>query len=140
MEKKKYKVADIRRGAICKLQIFDHNGKPIANTKYELCLDGVRISATTDGQGWIKEFDSIGIQDCSLQIAGYTYLISFKNEHTEDIVYWQSLLNALGFNAGPLDGIKGRQMTQAIRSFQRQTGLNVTGNINEETKKKMKEI
>ena len=42
-------------------------------------------------------------------------------------------LNQLGYNAGPVDGISGRKTTDAISNFQRNNGLQVTGELDEAT-------
>jgi peptidoglycan hydrolase-like protein with peptidoglycan-binding domain len=39
----------------------------------------------------------------------------------------QQALNDLGYDAGPVDGVMGRKTRGAIRAYQRQTGLPVTG-------------
>ena len=44
----------------------------------------------------------------------------------------QRALNALGFDAGPPDGIAGPRTRAAIRGYQNQAGLPVTGVVNEE--------
>lgn len=44
----------------------------------------------------------------------------------------QRLLNDIGFAAGPADGIAGRQTRKAVRDFQSENGLPVTGNITDD--------
>lgn len=39
----------------------------------------------------------------------------------------QSLLNRIGYKAGPVDGVYGQQMIQAVMQFQRNHGLSVDG-------------
>lgn len=41
----------------------------------------------------------------------------------DNVLELQELLNQLGFDAGPVDGILGGQTRSAIRQFQRQTGM-----------------
>ena len=41
----------------------------------------------------------------------------------------QALLNRLGYDAGTPDGLIGAQTREAIKSFERKTGLEETGNV-----------
>lgn len=45
----------------------------------------------------------------------------------EDAALLQTMLNSLGFDAGPVDGRIGRRSTRAMSSFQRQASLEETG-------------
>ena len=49
----------------------------------------------------------------------------------------QRRLNHLGYEAGVPDGIQGRDTTRAIRRFQREAGLRVTGDLNVRTLRKL---
>jgi localization factor PodJL len=42
----------------------------------------------------------------------------------------QTALNQLGFDVGTPDGVAGEKTADAIRSFERQTGMNESGKIN----------
>ncbi|WP_366657361.1 peptidoglycan-binding domain-containing protein [Fodinicurvata sp. EGI_FJ10296] len=44
----------------------------------------------------------------------------------------QTLLNRLGYNAGPADGLMGPRTRSAVRSFQRAHDLSVTGEVNQD--------
>lgn len=44
----------------------------------------------------------------------------------------QTLLNRLGYNAGPTDGLMGPRTRSAVRSFQRAHDLSVTGEVNQD--------
>lgn len=39
----------------------------------------------------------------------------------------------MGYPAGPADGVMGPQTETAIRNFQRDKGLNATGELNDDT-------
>ena len=45
----------------------------------------------------------------------------------------QEKLDRMGYQAGPADGVMGRRTETALRNFQRDKGLNATGEINDET-------
>ncbi len=50
--------------------------------------------------------------------------------YRQDIAETQRLLNELGYDAGPVDGQMGPATRQAIRSFQRDSGVPITGEFN----------
>ena len=56
------------------------------------------------------------------------------------IVFVQTQLIRAGYNPGPADGIFGRKTEMAIRQFQKDRGIEVTGNINKETLSLLKTI
>lgn len=58
-------------------------------------------------------------------------------EHDSDILEVQRRLTELGYNPGPIDGVWGKKTQAAIREFQRNNGLPVTGRLDEETKKRL---
>jgi TPR repeat protein len=51
---------------------------------------------------------------------------------TGDILRAQTLLSRLGYNPGPADGIAGERTLEAIRQYQRETGLEEDGQITSE--------
>lgn len=50
----------------------------------------------------------------------------------EDVRWVQSRLNALGHDAGPVDGLMGPKTREAVRQFQRVAGLGMDGRIGDE--------
>lgn len=55
-----------------------------------------------------------------------------KSATTDPIGLTQQLLTKLGFNVGEADGKMSARTTNAIRLFQLQSGLKVTGEVNED--------
>ncbi|MEN0000827.1 MAG: peptidoglycan-binding protein [Pseudomonadota bacterium] len=49
----------------------------------------------------------------------------------------QAILNANGYNAGPVDGLMGNQTREAISAFQADNGMDPTGEVNEELVRKL---
>ena len=49
----------------------------------------------------------------------------------------QEELQAMGYNPGPLDGIWGRKTKRALKKFQYESGLTVTGKIDRPTKERL---
>jgi peptidoglycan hydrolase-like protein with peptidoglycan-binding domain len=54
-----------------------------------------------------------------------------------DILIVQQRLDAFNDNPGPIDGIWHPQTTEALRAFQAQHGLPVTGELDEATRKEL---
>jgi hypothetical protein len=67
-------------------------------------------------------------------IANYTKYSSGKLPDME-LRAAQLYLTYSGYDAGPIDGLAGSSTADALSSFQRCSGLNVTGKINDETLK-----
>ena len=62
---------------------------------------------------------------------------STKTDMARDIKQIQTLLALLKFNPGPIDGILGRKTTEAIKAFQRDIGVPVTGKIDDNLKSQL---
>jgi hypothetical protein len=63
--------------------------------------------------------------------------VSSKTDTSKDINQIQTLLSLLKFNPGPIDGILGKQTTNAIRAFQLDIGVPVTGKIDANLKSQL---
>ena len=60
-----------------------------------------------------------------------------KPDASKDVSQIQTLLTLLKFNPGPIDGILGKQTTKAIRAFQLDIGVPVTGKIDANLKSQL---
>ena len=60
--------------------------------------------------------------------------VSSKTDISKDVKQIQTLLSLLKFNPGPIDGILGKKTTKAIRAFQLDIGVPVTGKIDNDLK------
>ena len=63
--------------------------------------------------------------------------VSSKTDVSKDVNQIQTLLSLLKFNPGPIDGILGKQTTNAIRAFQLDIGVPVTGKIDANLKSQL---
>ena len=63
--------------------------------------------------------------------------VSSKRDISKDVKQIQTLLALLKFNPGPMDGILGSKTTKAIRAFQLDIGVPVTGKIDENLKSQL---
>lgn len=66
-----------------------------------------------------------------------TEVISPETLDLRTVAGIQSVLNKLGFDAGPVDGYGGHQTTRAVQLFQLQHGLQVDGIVGPQTREAM---
>ena len=83
------------------------------------------------------------MKQISILILGLSLALFMGSSFTEggsyepEVFQAQKVLRVLGYNPGKLDGIWGKVTQRAIESFQRDSGLPVTGRLDEETKAKL---
>lgn len=63
--------------------------------------------------------------------------VSVAREYNPTVDSAQKRLTDIGYNPGVVDGIWGKKTENALKKFQRDKGLSVTGNLDEATKKKL---
>ena len=118
-------------------QVIDRKGEPIGGEPYTMNIGGAVVEGTTDRSGWTETFDIDGAADAILSVAGMTYEIQFVDAN-EGVQGAQSVLNALGFNAGPVTGQMSEQTKEALRAFQKANHLEVSGTLTDVTKDALK--
>lgn len=64
-------------------------------------------------------------------------LIEIAESEDHDVYQVQKKLKELGYDPGSADGIWGKKTTSAVKSFQRNNGLPVTGQLDEQTRTKL---
>jgi N-acetylmuramoyl-L-alanine amidase len=132
--------------ALVQLNLNDPAGNPYAGKKWELRVSGKVFSGTTDDKGGLKQKVDPGAKEGDLTL----YLDDKKKlEWTIDIGGLdpidtisgvQCRLNNLGYNTGAdAMGTLGPGTTHALRDFQNDNDLPVTGEITDETRKKIRE-
>jgi hypothetical protein len=120
-----------------RLQLCDFTGQIFKNTTYTLKLDGRDMPGTTNDEGFTR-LHTCTVSKGALKVRSQSYDLSFDPDLQPSMLHAQSMLNALGFNAGPLDGIKGRRTEDALRAYQRERKLKVTGELDEATQKALR--
>lgn len=127
-----------------RIRIYDEFGKPAKNTQYELVIHGVNNrKGTTSGDGELR----LSIPPTATEAR------LFLGEHRREISLYlggldpltetsgiQARLANLGYTPGPIDGLMGPRTRQAIRDFQDQYALTVSGQPDDATRAKLKEI
>ena len=72
------------------------------------------------------------------------YILSFSiggaAQFNQEIYQAQKALKELGYNPGKPDGIRGKATEKAIKYFQVDTGLQVTGQLDDQTKEFLEKL
>jgi len=84
-----------------------------------ICSSGFLFTPLASGNGWDQGSEQTEVLQLNL----------------EQTVGMQRMLNEQGYNVGNTDGIVGEKTRTAIRQFQQEQGLTVTGQPNVETLK-----
>jgi len=133
-----------RKGEPCKLKVqLMKAGKPRANEKYVLNLDGNPISGTTDGEGKFEHFIPGESRTAQLMLRGGQEVIPLRLgdlDPCDQATGIQQRLNNLGFDCGSEDGDVGDVTREAIKKFQAAFDLEATGEANDATINKLKEL
>lgn len=137
----------VRKGARCKLRvrfrILGSDGKEtkLSNEAFTLDLDHKIINGNTDGAGGVRQSIDPGAGRGFIRIRGrkFPFNLGALDPH-DSISGMQARLNQCGYNAGPVDGIIGPRTQAALRKFQKDQGLSVTGEQNQETNDALEKV
>jgi hypothetical protein len=133
-----------RKGEPCKLKIqLLKSGKPRANEDYVLELEGKLIQGKTDGEGKLEHFIPGEAKSARLTLRNGKEVIPIRIgdlDPVEEASGIQQRLNNLGYECGSEDGAIGDATKEALKRFQADYKLNVTGEADDATKSKLKEL
>lgn len=132
-----------RLGVPSKLRIrLMDDDQPRANESYTLVIGGKIFSGKTDSDGWLEQPVSPDAGEGKILVGEeqeeYVLKVGYLDP-IEEISGVQARLNNLRFDCGPVDGLLGPTTESAIRRFQRQYDLPVTGQPDAATQKKLLE-
>lgn len=134
----------VRKGipAKLRLRLIDDDDAPRADLAYRLDLDGTVIEESTDGGGWLEHNIHPGIDKATLVIEGWPALTLLLGDldPIDEFRGIQGRLRNLGFSCGRLDGKPGPRTEAALKQFQKQYDLDVTGEVDDQTRDKLKEL
>lgn len=125
-----------------KMQFLDEEDKPLANQNYIMEIDGISSTGTTDGDGKIEQIIPPNAKSGKIVIGEirHEYLLNFGHiDPIEEISGVQGRLNNLSYDCGIVDGVLGQQTKEALLAYQKDHGLNQTGDIDAETRQHLKE-
>jgi N-acetylmuramoyl-L-alanine amidase len=138
-----------RPTTLLRLRVQDDQNKAFANKKYRLTIDGVMTEGQTDGDGLITQKISPSAIKGSLLVwiyddphaPGVPFPLDLGHlDPVTEVSGVQGRLNNLGFDCGPVDGLMGPDTEDALRAFQAQMGLQVTGQPDSATQAKLLEV
>lgn len=137
-----------RKGVPIKFQLrLLSGGKPRNGLKYRLAIDGSNVGeGTTDGEGWIRQ--PLSPDACSARL---TLLPDGQPPETHTLVLSgldpidtvsgaQSRLANLGYYTGESSGELDDATVAAVSGFQKGLGLPATGQLDDATLSKLKEL
>ena len=131
------------KGVPAKLRVhLEENGKPLKNLDYKLDIDGKVVEGTTDGEGLVEASIPPGARSAVLYVdhgARVYHLDLGHVDPVDDLAGVQQRLKNMGFFFRPIDGKESPQLTQAISRFQAAQGLDATGELDDDTKKKLED-
>lgn len=128
--------------ALYRLQLFDLE-RPRANQKYRLTVDGKLYEGRTDEHGVLEEKIPTHSKEGELVIGpdNYTLLIRFGYlDPINEISGAQKRLNNMGYDCGAANGELNEATRAALTDFQRRFELELTGELDQRTLKKLEEM
>ena len=115
------------------------NTEELGSTDRRVCEIAIRHStgaweSDPDFNGWVSEARKRGLTtaECGNLLALENIIDKDKAVTSASVREAQRHLNALGYDAGPADGISGRRTRAAVSSYQRRQGLPETGTVTSE--------
>ncbi len=137
----------LRKGVPSKLQIrlLDADGNPRANLKCVVDIDGTRHINKTDADGWVRlpitpnaKAGKIIIEEDGVT---ESYVLNLGHlDPIKEIAGIQQRLENLGYSCIDERGSLGDRTKAALRRFQKQYGLNESGEVDQTTTAKLHEI
>jgi hypothetical protein len=146
----KPRVEKVETGALHRFQVKGHlrpfsvvlktpDGKPLADTEYELIVDGRSITGTTDGSGKLEANVPVAAQQADVRLgASWIRLRIGGLDPITTIKGIQGRLYNLGYAPGPIDGVAGPRTASAIAAFQGDHGLTPNGRLDDATRDEIK--
>jgi len=132
-----------------RLVIKNSKGEPYAGKKFKLTVGADTYEGTTGGDGLVEQKIVGHEEDAGLQVwlkedgSGKPLTWKLKIGHldpVEEPTGVQARLNNLGFKCGAVDGNVGPRTQAALKAFQTKMGLSATGEIDDDTRNKLREL
>jgi hypothetical protein len=130
--------------------VKDERGRTAAKKPYLLEVDGLITEGETDGDGLLESPIPATATEGRLRLwwgedtsPGSAHEILLKIgqlEPTERLRGIQARLNNLGFRCGSVDGVPNPATEAALRDFQQRHGLDVTGQADAATSRKLEQL
>jgi hypothetical protein len=120
------------------------NSLALANQPYILDVDGRTHEGTLDADGKLDVGIPAAAREGTLRVGTGERQKVFplklgRLNPVDDLRGVQARLNGLGFVCGPVDGLLGPLTRNALRLFQRDAGIEVTGRPDDATRRRLKQ-
>ncbi len=132
---------------LLRINVEDACGHHVGNEPYQLTVGGLELTGTTGGSGELEHPIPTDAEQARLTIKGHTFEldIAHLNPLTADspdrgVSGAQGRLLNMGYDVGAVDGDLGSQTRQALEQFQRDNGLEVSGELDDATRAKLMEL
>ncbi len=126
------------------LRVVDANGAALTDTEYKLVPTGTaERRGRTDKQGVLREELPLSVKQAKLEVGELRFDLDIGHlnplERTDDdgVSGAQARLKNLGYRTGKIDGKLGPRTEAALRAFQTDEGLDVTGTLDEPTRTRL---
>ncbi len=139
-----------RQPVMLRLCVRDDQHQPYANTRYRLRVGDRTWEDTTDGQGKLEKEIPADAEEGELTIfpagsspqdPGYGFPLSIGELNPpEEVSGIKGRLSNLGFDCGAIDDSIDEATQEALRAFQARFGLQQTGEIDQATRNKLREL
>jgi N-acetylmuramoyl-L-alanine amidase len=130
-------------------KLLDGGDRPLAGKKYELSVAGKQYNGVTDGSGelsveipldaktgelklWLTDNDPASVREWTLQLGHL--------EPVETIFGLKGHLSNLGYDCGDVDDNLDDKAKDALREFQKEHDLPVTGENDQATRSKLRAL
>jgi len=127
------------------LRLLDLKRRPRANVEYTATVDGDSSNGRSDGDGYITITVPPNARELKLKVTEGSktdeYILPLGSiDPIDELSGVQQRLTNLGYSCASEEGTLGELSKAAIRAFQKEMQLNVTGEIDDATRQKLKQI
>jgi len=128
-----------------RLRLLDLKRQPRVNVDYIATVDGVNFRGQSDGGGYINIRVRPNAQQLKLKVTEGTktdeYTLPLGSiDPIDELSGVQQRLTNLGYPCGSEQGTQGELTRAAIRAFQKEMNLNVTGELDDATRQKVEQL
>lgn len=146
----KHKFVRKRKPTMLRIRLEDQEHRAYANIRYRLTVDGKKKDGRAGSDGMVAEpiepdasegqLD-VWFQDSAGEEGKHTIQLQLGDlDPVSELRGVQSRLINLGFDCGSADGIMNEDTELALQDFQRKFSLEVTGQADEATRAKLRQL
>jgi putative peptidoglycan binding protein/LysM domain-containing protein len=132
-----------RARKMLRIYVRDENHRLLRNTPFVLEIGDQRIERATDGDGLLEEPIAVDLESAILRVGDHAWrlhigrLNPLHDAADGGVSGAQARLANLGFAPGPVDGTLGPRTRAALCAFQKDHGLERTGELDDATRAKL---